>query len=820
MQLDPKKIKKLQKIAKIIDEGDIAIAESILELEEKFEETVEKLENKIPDYKSILESVKGIDGADGITPVKGKDYFDGEDGTDYILTEKDKKDIAKRIVVPVVEKIIEKETIREVPIVTNNTTTEIVEVAVLDVDALPQYGEQYRDGLELLTEEEDKLKQSAIQNLPKDLEEIRDSIRKRTGGGSTGIKEIVAGSNITVDNTNLGYPVISSTGGGGGHTIEDEGTPLTQRTNLNFVGAGVTITDDAGNDATKVTITSGGGSGTVTEVSSANADIGVATGTTTPVLTLNSATTPTASTIVKRDANTNIFANNSFLNTTSTVSAGGTTVLTVASSHNQYLTGSSAQTYQLPDATTLALSQTFTFNNNSSQSLTVTNAGAVSQYVIPAGGAVQCFVTNIGSANGIWDFHAVAPSTVTWGSGVTGLVMNSVLNTTPAISAGASSSTSPSFIPQRNTLNTGYGGDSTHLYGVVGGSTVFTSTTGGAFNAVGAITGSNLSGTNTGDQTTIAGITGTKAQFDTAVTDGNFLYVGDVTQYTDELAQDAVGAMVDTSLVYTDGTPLLSRAALTGDITASAGSNATTLATVNSNVGSFGLAASVSQFTVNAKGLITAAANVAISITSSAVTDFASTVRATVLTGLSLVTSTAVTATDTILVAIGKLQAQNTIQDTAIALNTAKVTNATHTGDVTGSGALTIDPTAITGKTLVTAVGTDYVLISDTSDSGNLKKALASDLAGSGGVSDGDKGDITISGSGTVYTIDTNAVSFAKMQAITDGVLLGASGGTAVEEITIGTGLSLSANTLSATGGGGGLTQGQSNALFTGYAMP
>jgi len=50
---------------------------------------------------------------------------------------------------------------------------------------------------------------------------------------------------------------------------------------------------------------------------------------------------------------------------------------------------------------------------------------------------------------------------------------------------------------------------------------------------------SNLSGTNSGDQTSIVGITGTKAQFDTAVTDGNFLYVGDITQYTDELAQDA-----------------------------------------------------------------------------------------------------------------------------------------------------------------------------------------------------------------------------------------------------------------------------------------
>lgn len=45
-----------------------------------------------------------------------------------------------------------------------------------------------------------------------------------------------------------------------------------------------------------------------------------------------------------------------------------------------------------------------------------------------------------------------------------------------------------------------------------------------------------------------------------------------------EAAQDAVGAMVDSTLVYTDGTPLLSRAALTGDVTASAGSNATAIA--------------------------------------------------------------------------------------------------------------------------------------------------------------------------------------------------------------------------------------------------
>jgi len=45
----------------------------------------------------------------------------------------------------------------------------------------------------------------------------------------------------------------------GGHVIEDEGTPLPQQSNLNFVGAGVTATDSGGK--TLVTIPGGGGGG-------------------------------------------------------------------------------------------------------------------------------------------------------------------------------------------------------------------------------------------------------------------------------------------------------------------------------------------------------------------------------------------------------------------------------------------------------------------------------------------------------------------------------------------------------------------------------
>ena len=62
------------------------------------------------------------------------------------------------------------------------------------------------------------------------------------------------------------------------------------------------------------------------------------------------------------------------------------------------------------------------------------------------------------------------------------------------------------------------------------------------------------------------------------------------------------------------GTLLAARMpALTGDITTSAGAVATTLATVNSNVGTFGSSSAVAVITVNGKGLITAASNATIS---------------------------------------------------------------------------------------------------------------------------------------------------------------------------------------------------------------
>lgn len=71
--------------------------------------------------------------------------------------------------------------------------------------------------------------------------------------------------------------------------------------------------------------------------------------------------------------------------------------------------------------------------------------------------------------------------------------------------------------------------------------------------------------------------------------------------------------------------------------------------------------------------------------------------------------------------------------NTSVAANTAKVSNATHTGEVTGSTALTVDKTAISGKTLVTAAAGDHILVGDASDTDNLKKVTAQSIADLGG---------------------------------------------------------------------------------------
>jgi hypothetical protein len=149
-----------------------------------------------------------------------------------------------------------------------------------------------------------------------------------------------------------------------------------------------------------------------------------------------------ANSVVLRDANQNTSLNNIFRNITSTVSAAGTTVLTAASSFTQVLTGTTTQTYQLPDATTLTNGASFQFNNNSTGALSIVNNGSSPVATVPAGGATQLFLTSTSTANGTWDTHGFLPENILWGT-------NSLYLATDVITGGTWNG---------GTIGTAYGG--------------------------------------------------------------------------------------------------------------------------------------------------------------------------------------------------------------------------------------------------------------------------------------------------------------------------------------------------------------------------
>lgn len=73
----------------------------------------------------------------------------------------------------------------------------------------------------------------------------------RSTASSGAVEEITIGANLTLSSGQL-----SASGGASGYaTIQDEGTPLTQRSTFNCIGSSIVCVDDAGNTRTNMTVT-------------------------------------------------------------------------------------------------------------------------------------------------------------------------------------------------------------------------------------------------------------------------------------------------------------------------------------------------------------------------------------------------------------------------------------------------------------------------------------------------------------------------------------------------------------------------------------
>ena len=123
-----------------------------------------------------------------------------------------------------------------------------------------------------------------------------------------------------------------------------------------------------------------------------------------------------ANSVVLRDANSNITANNIFLGYTSTVTAAGTTTLTAASTQYQRFTGTTTQTVKMPDATTLSKGFIYTIDNDSTGSLTIIdNASTTLDTVV--GGSIDYFTLLDNSTSaGTWIAYSLLPSTYDFGA--------------------------------------------------------------------------------------------------------------------------------------------------------------------------------------------------------------------------------------------------------------------------------------------------------------------------------------------------------------------------------------------------------------------
>jgi len=174
---------------------------------------------------------------------------------------------------------------------------------------------------------------------------------------------------------------------------------------------------------------------------------------------------------VIQDTNSNVFANN-FIPAVTTTSSSATPInLTVLSPQYQIVNGTTtSQTFNLPDATTLSVGDTYYFNNNITYSSVQINAhdGTTSILALQAGGAAHLILLTNSTTNGTWDVHSYIPSSVSWG--------NATLN------FNSSSSISGPVTWQGNTVGVGYGGTgltSTPANGAldIGNGTNFTRTT-------------------------------------------------------------------------------------------------------------------------------------------------------------------------------------------------------------------------------------------------------------------------------------------------------------------------------------------------------
>jgi hypothetical protein len=152
-------------------------------------------------------------------------------------------------------------------------------------------------------------------------------------------------------------------------------------------------------------------------------------------------------------ANNNVTLRTPIFGYTTTATAAGTTTLTVASTIQQFFTGSTTQTIVLPVASTMTLGMRYEISNASTGIVTVNSSGGNAVIAIPANSSaiVTCILTS-GTTAASWDAEFSGFNAIT-GTGSVVLATSPSL-TTPALGVATATSINGTTIPSSATLLT------------------------------------------------------------------------------------------------------------------------------------------------------------------------------------------------------------------------------------------------------------------------------------------------------------------------------------------------------------------------------
>lgn len=334
-----------------------------------------------------------------------------------------------------------------------------------------------------------------------------------TGTGSVTLAGAVTGYQTfaAIGNGNSTFYTIADQGGSnwevGIGTYTSSGTTLSRTTVLASSNSGSLVNFTAGTKAVFVTYpseksvnldASGNVSalGTIASGTWNGSTIGVAYGGT--GVTSSSG----ASSVVLRDASQNISFNNYVAGYAATTAAAGTTVLTVASARNQILIGSTTQTFQLPNATTLQLGQSFLFLNNSSGVLTVKDNASTTIDTVPSGAVVQIGATSIATSAGSWSAYSFLPGSYDFNS----------------TTATFNNATISSAVWNGTTIASGYGGTGLTTFTAANNALYSTSSSALAAGTLPVAAGGTGVTTSTGTGSVVLGTNPTLVVTDTAFT--------------------------------------------------------------------------------------------------------------------------------------------------------------------------------------------------------------------------------------------------------------------------------------------------------------